>query len=102
MQVDKGDLTADYQDTPNVLFDDRYGPFQGFSSRCRVAVFFGLGLRRLGFTFDRNARGSHEIWWNPVTRHRTTIPNHSGDLPEGTVSAILKRAGVTAEDFLRA
>ena len=59
-------------------------------------------LRRLGFAFDRHARGSHEIWWNPVTRHRTTIPNHSGDLPEGTVSAILKQAEVTAEDFLRA
>ncbi|MCY3766400.1 MAG: type II toxin-antitoxin system HicA family toxin [Gemmatimonadetes bacterium] len=59
-------------------------------------------LRRLGFTFDRHARGSHEIWWNPVTRRRTTIPNHSGDLPEGTVAAILKQAGVTAEEFLRA
>ncbi|MDE3001376.1 MAG: type II toxin-antitoxin system HicA family toxin [Gemmatimonadota bacterium] len=59
-------------------------------------------LRRLGFTFDRHARGSHEIWRNPVTRRRTTIPNHSGDLPEGTVTAILKQAGVTVEDFLRA
>ena len=41
-------------------------------------------LRRLGFEFDRQARGSHEIWWNPDTRYRTTIPNHPGDLPEGT------------------
>lgn len=24
-------------------------------------------LRRLGFEFDRQARGSHEIWWNPDT-----------------------------------
>ncbi|MDE3259671.1 MAG: type II toxin-antitoxin system HicA family toxin [Gemmatimonadota bacterium] len=59
-------------------------------------------LRRLGFTFDRHARGSHEIWWNPVTRRRTTIPNHSGDLPEGTVPAILKQSRVTVEEFLRA
>jgi len=22
-------------------------------------------LRRAGFIFDRQAKGSHEIWWNP-------------------------------------
>lgn len=59
-------------------------------------------LRRLGFAFDRQARGSHEIWWDPVTRRRTTIPNHPGDLPEGTVSAILRQAGVSTVEFLRA
>jgi predicted RNA binding protein YcfA (HicA-like mRNA interferase family) len=26
-----------------------------------------------GFVFDRTAKGSHEIWWNPVSRARTTI-----------------------------
>lgn len=57
-------------------------------------------LKRLGFEFDRHARGSHEIWWNPVTRRRTTISNHPGDLPEGTVIAILRQAGVTANEFL--
>ena len=31
----------------------------------------------------------------------TTIPNHSGNLPEGTLRAILKQAGIDAEDFLR-
>ena len=59
-------------------------------------------LKRLGFEFDRHARGSHEIWWNPLTRRRTTIPNHSGDLAEGTLSAILRQAGVTTEEFLEA
>ncbi|MGE5528987.1 MAG: type II toxin-antitoxin system HicA family toxin [Patescibacteria group bacterium] len=57
-------------------------------------------LKRLGFEFDRHARGSHEIWWNSATRRRTTIPNHPGDLPEGTVRAILLQAGVTPEEFL--
>jgi len=37
-------------------------------------------LRRLGFEFDRPAAGSHEIWWNPATCHRTTIPNHPGGM----------------------
>lgn len=59
-------------------------------------------LRRFGFEFDRHAKGSHEIWWNPVTRSRTTIPNHPGDMPEGTLRAVLRAAGITPEDFLSA
>ena len=57
-------------------------------------------LRKLGFEFDRHAGGSHEIWWNPDTRARTTIPNHPGDTLEGTLRAILKQAGVDLNDFL--
>ncbi|HQP87631.1 MAG TPA: type II toxin-antitoxin system HicA family toxin [Thermoanaerobaculia bacterium] len=59
-------------------------------------------LRRLGFDFDRQAAGSHEIWFNPVTIRYTTLPNHPGDLPEGTLRAILRQAGVDPDDFLRA
>ena len=58
-------------------------------------------LKKAGFEFDRNAKGSHEIWWNPVTRARTTVPNHPGDMPEGTLRAILKQAGISTEEFLR-
>ncbi len=58
-------------------------------------------LRRAGFVFDRQAKGSHEIWWHPVTRARTTVPHHPGDLPEGTLRAILRQAGLSPEDFLR-
>jgi predicted RNA binding protein YcfA (HicA-like mRNA interferase family) len=57
-------------------------------------------LKNAGFQFDRNAKGSHEIWRNPVTRLRTTIPNHPGDMPEGTLRAILKQANVSPDDFL--
>jgi len=39
-------------------------------------------LRRAGFVFDRHAKGSHEIWWNPQTRARTTGPRHPGTLPK--------------------
>ena len=59
-----------------------------------------IRLKALGFEFDRYAKGSHEIWWNPKTRNRTTIPNHPGDIPEGTLKAILKGAGVSLEEFL--
>lgn len=58
-------------------------------------------LKKLGLQFDRQARGSHEIWFNPTTNHYTTIPNHPGDMPEGTLRAILKQAGIEPEEFLR-
>ena len=32
------------------------------------------GLKRAGFEFDRQAKGSHEIWYKPDTRRKTTIP----------------------------
>lgn len=57
-------------------------------------------LRRAGFVFDRQAKGSHEIWRHPKTRSRTTVPNHPGDLPEGTVRAIVKQAGLSVDEFL--
>ncbi len=59
-------------------------------------------IRQLGFEFDRQAAGSHEIWWNPATGKRTTIPNHPGDIPQGTLRAILKQAGISVGDFLEA
>jgi len=58
-------------------------------------------LRRAGFVFDRQARGSHEIWWNPQTRARTTVPRHPGELPEGTLRAILHQAKLSIDEFLK-
>ena len=72
------------------------GPLAGFKYKEVVRK-----LKNVGFVFDRNAKGSHEIWWNPNTRKRTTIPNHPGDIPEGTVRAILKQADLPIDDFLK-
>lgn len=58
-------------------------------------------LKIAGFRFDRNAKGSHEIWRNPETRLRTTIPNHPGDVPEGTLRAIIRQAGISQDEFLK-
>ena len=57
-------------------------------------------LKQLGFVFDRQAAGSHEIWFNPQNNRYTTIPNHPGDMPEGTLRAILKQADIESEVFL--
>ncbi|MGB3507807.1 MAG: type II toxin-antitoxin system HicA family toxin [Microcoleaceae cyanobacterium] len=59
-------------------------------------------LKTFGFVFDRQAAGSHEIWYNPDRNLYTTIPNHSKDMPEGTLRAILKQAEILPEDFLNA
>ena len=57
-------------------------------------------LKKYGFEFYRQAAGSHEIWYNPQTNKFTTIPNHTGDMPEGTLRAILKQSGINPDDFL--
>ena len=57
-------------------------------------------LKQFGFQFDRQARGSHEIWFNPATHRYTTVANHPGDMPEGTLRAILKQADIAPEAFL--
>lgn len=72
------------------------GKLAGFSYRDIVKI-----LKKFGFEFYRQAAGSHEIWWNPHTNRFTTIPNHSGDMPEGTLRAILKQAGIDVDDFLK-
>ncbi len=56
-------------------------------------------LKVCGFEFDCQAAGSHEIWFNSRTNRYTTIPNHSGDLPEGTLRVILKQAAIDVDDF---
>ena len=60
------------------------------------------GLKKAGFVFDRQGKGSHEIWYNPVTKRRTTVPNHPGvEIHKGTLRAILKEAGLSVEEFLK-
>ena len=55
--------------------------------------------RALGCVFKRQARGSHEIWHNPRVNRSAVIPNHPGDLPIGTLHAVLTQLGVSREDL---
>ena len=58
-------------------------------------------LRKAGFIFDRHAKGSHEIWYNPATHRRTVVPNHPGrDIPKGTLKAIIEQAGLSPGEFI--
>jgi len=57
-------------------------------------------LRRAGFKFDRSGKGSHEIWRRETDGRRTMVPNHPGDLSEGTVRAVINQAGLSVGEFL--
>ena len=60
----------------------------GTLSALRVAQVIRR-LRKAGFVFDRQAKGSHEIWYHAQTHRRVVIPNHPGDVPKGTLRKII-------------
>jgi len=55
--------------------------------------------KKCGFYFYREAKGSHEIWWNPKTHKYTTFFSH-GKIPlkRRTLKAILKDLGLTVKE----
>ncbi|MFT3746082.1 MAG: type II toxin-antitoxin system HicA family toxin [Pyrinomonadaceae bacterium] len=71
------------------------GRLSGFRYRDIVRI-----LKKFGYEFHRQAAGSHEIWFSTPLNRYTTIPNHPGDMPEGTLRAILKQANIDVESFL--
>ena len=58
-------------------------------------------LRRKGVYFLREAKGSHQIWFNPENERRIVIPKHTGNLPTGTLLSIIKNAGFKNLDEFR-
>ncbi|MCI0533271.1 type II toxin-antitoxin system HicA family toxin [bacterium] len=57
-------------------------------------------LRNADFIFLRTAKGSHEIWFCEKRNLYTTIPHRNGDIPEGTLRAIIGQAKISIEKFL--
>ena len=57
-------------------------------------------LERAGFSVHR-IKGSHHHLRNPDRpRARPVVPMHRGDLPLGTLRAIIKQAGLSVRAFL--
>ncbi len=50
-------------------------------------------LSKHGFVFTRQS-GSHAIFKNDQENKKVVVPIHSKDIPKGTLSAILKDAGI--------
>ena len=58
-------------------------------------------LEKLGFTMRRQT-GSHVILRHSTTKRLASVPFHARDLKRGLLFGILRQAGVTQEEFLRA
>jgi predicted RNA binding protein YcfA (HicA-like mRNA interferase family) len=56
-------------------------------------------LTKVGFELYRTGKGDHEIWFNPHTRLKTTIPHHR-EIREGTLHSILKQCQISVDEFL--
>ncbi len=51
-------------------------------------------LEQNGFFFKRS-KGSHQIYFNPITNKTIIVPVHGGkDIKKGTFLSILKQAGI--------
>jgi predicted RNA binding protein YcfA (HicA-like mRNA interferase family) len=62
---------------------------------------FTKKLKKAGFSFYRQAKGSHEVWFNPETNRFVTIPKHTGKtFKKGTLKSMIDDSGLTLEEFL--
>jgi predicted RNA binding protein YcfA (HicA-like mRNA interferase family) len=59
-----------------------------------------MALQRAGFQVVRVKGSHHFLRHKDDPRRETVIALHSGDLPAGTVRAILKQARLSREDFI--
>ena len=56
--------------------------------------------KKLGFTFYRQAKGSHEVWRRVSDGRHTVIPRHAGKIiKRKTLKSIIEDLGITVEEF---
>lgn len=64
-------------------------------------VKFIKKIKKAGFIFKRQAKGSHEIWFNPQTKRAVTIPRHLGKtFKKGTLASMIRDTGFSKEEFI--
>ena len=58
-------------------------------------------LRKLGFRFHRQGKGSHELWVRDSDGQVVPVPHYQGkNIRKGMVRAIIREAGVTVAEFM--
>ncbi len=57
-------------------------------------------LRRAGFSVERIKGSHHHLRHAERPALRVVVPVHRGDLPAGTVAAIMRQAGLSQEELL--
>lgn len=52
-------------------------------------------MKKAGWQFDRNGKGSHKIWRHPERQYQIPIPDHgSKEIKPNLVRAIIKQTGI--------
>ena len=58
-------------------------------------------LRKLGFRFYRQGKGSHELWVRDSDGRVVPVPHHRGkNIRKGTVGAIIREVGIGIAEFM--
>ena len=57
-------------------------------------------LRRAGFSVERIKGSHHHLRHAERPALRVVVPVHRGELPAGTVAAIMRQAGLSQEELL--
>lgn len=58
-------------------------------------------LKRFGFRFYRQGKGSHELWVRDEDGKVVPVPKTNKDIKKGTVRAIIRQIGVDFEEFIK-
>jgi len=56
-------------------------------------------IKKCGFVFDHSV-GSHRAFYNTDRSLRVTIAYHNKPIKKGTLSSIIKQAGLTVGEFI--
>jgi predicted RNA binding protein YcfA (HicA-like mRNA interferase family) len=57
-------------------------------------------LRTLDFRFDRQGKGSHELWVRDRDGRVVPVPHHGKPIRKGTLRAIIREVGVGVQEFM--
>ena len=58
-------------------------------------------LKKFGFRFYREGKGSHELWVRDEDGKVIPVPKHKGkDIKKGTIKAIINEIGISLEKFM--
>ncbi|OGN89412.1 MAG: hypothetical protein A2158_07440 [Chloroflexi bacterium RBG_13_46_14] len=56
-------------------------------------------LGKAGFSIKRQT-GSHAVLYKPDIPRPVTVPVHTGDIPLGTLRAIIRQTNLTIDEFI--
>ncbi|MEO8231068.1 MAG: type II toxin-antitoxin system HicA family toxin [Ignavibacteriota bacterium] len=61
-----------------------------------------IRLKKFGFRFYRQGKGSHELWVRDVDGKAVPVPHYRGkNIRKGTVRAIINEIGVPVQEFMK-